>query len=140
MTLKWHHRYDYNLFVSFLNFQLNGSVPAAQSYKFFLPKNPEVSGPYALGEGPIGFAKNGVPFFNPLTSEGLNAVGGASRQAVDACMGASSEHGEYHYRQLPKSHDCDNPIYDIRNHSSQFLGVALDGFPIYRWAITTWTS
>ncbi|KAJ8313537.1 hypothetical protein KUTeg_008098 [Tegillarca granosa] len=53
-----------------------------------------------------------------------NAVEGATAEVVDSCDGHTDESGVYHYHKLPKS--C---LY--RHEVDEFIGVALDGYPIY---------
>ena len=65
-------------------------------------------------------AVNGIPFYNPYTKEGYDA----GQVAMDSCGGHLDSKGRYHYQVIPK---C---LYD-QNATDQFLGVAMDGYPIY---------
>ena len=54
-----------------------------------------------LGDGPIGFALNGIPFYSALHEENKDAVQGQYALAHDDCMGYSTEAGHYFYRTAP---------------------------------------
>jgi len=116
---------------------VNPNAPSDQAWSYEFPKNPVVNDvPRCLPFSVIGFAKNGVPFYSPMTHLSLNAVEGGSKEDFDACGGHATDTGAYHYHLLPNAGDyadlgCENPIYDNDDDSSQFLGVALDGHPIY---------
>jgi len=111
---------------------VNPNAPSAQNYLYTVPKNPDVTGAYyCLNMGVTGIAVNGVPFYSPLTSDIMNAVEGDTEEGFDSCGAHSSAGGNYHYHLLPVNEDCDNPIYDTDNPDAQFLGIAIDGVPIY---------
>ena len=65
-------------------------------------------------------SKSGVPFYNPYTSTGLNAV---EMELFDDCEGHPDGQSRYHYHQLPS---C---LYQGGNN--ELMGVALDGYPIF---------
>ena len=88
-------------------------------------KDPEiVSVPGCVGLGMIGITRTGVAIYNPLAGDLSNAVEGASPEVFDKCDGHASPGGAYHYHKIPES--C---LY--RGDVDEFIGVALDGFPIY---------
>ena len=80
--------------------------------------------PGCLKQGPVGYAVNGVPFFNPLTHLYKNAVEGGTAERFDTCDGHPAPNDAYHYHKLPE-----NCVYS--GTADQLLGVAMDGFPIY---------
>ena len=96
-----------------------------QSYYVNIPKFPViVTEPICLPSNtPIAFAKNGIPIFSPYNSNGENVVEGQNSERFDVCDGHPNKTGKYHYHQTP---DC---LYAGGN--DEFIGVALDGFPIY---------
>jgi len=111
---------------------VNPNNPGIQSYSFTVPKDPVfASSPRCTNLGEIGFTIHGVPVFNLFTGENLNAIEGDSEEEMDDCGGHNAPGGEYHYHELPVTTTCSNPIYDTSNPNPQFLGLALDGFPIY---------
>ncbi|CAH1782026.1 unnamed protein product [Owenia fusiformis] len=109
------------------DFPIAGSNPneiSTQTHEYDIPKNPSIaSEPTCLSMGVIGIAKNGVAIFNPFTLEGCNAVEGSGAEEFDECNAHPAPNGAYHYHMVP------NCIVDGTN--DQFIGVALDGFPIY---------
>lgn len=95
-----------------------------QTFRFFVPKIPKIASESScLTFGPIAVSKNGIPLFNPHNINGDNAVEGDTAEVFDNCDGHPDMRGVYHYHQTP---DC---LYD--NTNDEFIGVALDGFPIY---------
>ena len=95
-----------------------------QNYSVAIPKIAsvqETKGCVRLG--PIAMSISSVPFFNPYTVNGQNAVEGECEKDFDDCSGHPERTGQYHYHKLPA---C---IY--KHTPNQFLGVAFDGFPIY---------
>jgi len=112
----------------------NPNAPSAITKSVSLPNNPQFAadGPFCLPMGDIGIALNGVSFFDPLTAEAVNAVEGDGQEIFDCCDAHTAPDGNYHYHKLPVGNGCDNSIFDSKNQDwPQFLGVALDGFPIY---------
>ena len=77
--------------------------------------------PKCLNPGPIGVAVNGIPFYHPYNKHGYDA---GNSIATDDCGGHLDHKGRYHYHTLPLC--IFNP-----NATDQFLGVAMDGYPIY---------
>lgn len=77
----------------------------------------------ALHMGPIGFAVNGVQFFNPFDAGSADATG-----IMDRCCGHPSPDYSYHYHKYPI---CVNtPFVDKGEDHSPLIGFAFDGFPV----------
>ena len=113
-----------NPFVS--NFILNPNRISVQNILFKIPRNPSqssVSNPTAMG--PIGFALNGVPFYNqygaggnPLDQE-INSFDQYNGHPAPGQSG-----GRYHYHM--------EPFWLTENYGKDaFIGFLLDGYPIY---------
>jgi len=114
--------------------EINPNYPEAGDISFTTPQDPTITDGvvYCVSQGSIAMAKNGVPFFGPLTSSWLNAVEGDSEEEMDFCGGHPSPNMEYHYHELPyPTSECDNPVYDPDDSTAQFIGVSYDGHPIY---------
>ncbi|XP_070561821.1 uncharacterized protein [Ptychodera flava] len=108
---------------------LNQNSILEQEYEYRIPAEPSIADePSCLPMGPIGFATNGVPFFNPFTAEGYNAVDGPFKEIFDQCDGHPDPHGRYHYHRIPDS--CFLTGMTTAELSG-IVGVALDGFPVY---------
>ena len=104
-------------------FQINPNAIITQNLTFKIPLKPaEASTKTATRLGPIGVSLNGVPFFNqfagpsqPLTNE-INSF--------DQYAGHPQMQGQYHYHV--------EPLYLTKSKGSDaFLGLLLDGFPVY---------
>lgn len=54
-----------------------------------------------LGEGPIGFSLNGVPFHSALDRDNVEVVQGQHADKHDECMGYIGNEGNYMYRTVP---------------------------------------
>ena len=81
--------------------------------------------------GLIAVSRTGVAIFNPLTSSYKNAVEGSDAETFDNCDGHADPNGRYHYHKYPS---C------LANGSvDEFIGVAMDGYPIYG-PNATWKS
>jgi hypothetical protein len=78
----------------------------------------------ALPMGSIGFAINGVCFFNPFDAGQMEAV-----SIMDRCCGHPSPTNQYHYHKYPVC--VKSPFADDGESHSPLIGFALDGFPIY---------
>ncbi len=78
----------------------------------------------ALPMGAIGFAINGVAFFNPFDMEGSEAV-----DILDRCCGHPAPNNQYHYHKYPVC--VKSPFVDAGDGPSPLIGFALDGFPLY---------
>lgn len=78
----------------------------------------------ALNMGPVGFAINGVIFYNPFDA-GMDDAS----SIMDRCCGHPSPDFAYHYHKYPI---CVNtPFVDRGEKHSGLIGFALDGFPVY---------
>ena len=82
--------------------------------------------------GLIAVSRTGVAMFNPLTSSNNNAVEGSDAETFDNCDGHADPHGRYHYHKYPSSCMADGSV-------DEFIGVAMDGYPIYG-PNATWKS
>jgi hypothetical protein len=101
--------------------QINPHHIAAQNITLRVPVSPTVGNPSDTPLGPIGIATNGVVFFNqyaamrqPLTSEVLS---------FDRYNGHPAPSNMYHYHF--------EPLWLTQAGKSRFIGVLLDGFPVY---------
>lgn len=101
--------------------QVNPNRISAQSLTLRVPISPQPASPSDTPLGPIGMATNGVVFFNqyaagrmPLTSEILS---------FDRFNGHPSPSNQYHYHV--------EPLWLTAAAKSAFIGVLLDGFPVY---------
>lgn len=100
---------------------VNPNLIASQNITFRVPSTPARGSASDTPLGPIGVATNGVVFFNqyaagrtPLTSEILS---------FDRYNGHPSPSNQYHYHV--------EPLWLTAQGKSVFLGVLLDGFPVY---------
>lgn len=103
----------------------DSSVIIAQDFVYYILKTPvKASNVTELPMGTIGLALNGVPYFNPYTRIGTDAV---ENELFDSCDGhPTPEAGTYHY------HDHPGCVFDFHSGvPSEVVGVALDGYPIY---------
>jgi hypothetical protein len=74
--------------------------------------------------GEIGFAINGVPFYNPYDAACCDA-GLYELHALDLCYAhPNGQGGKYHYHVW-------SPCIAECTGASELVGIALDGFPIY---------
>lgn len=101
-----------------------------QNYRFSIPLAPKFAdAPSRLPMGPIGVALNGVPFYNPYTLEGNDAVQGPFAEVFDSCCGHPDQLGRYHYHKYPTC--LKSPFQEEPGKHSPILGYAFDGFAIY---------
>lgn len=101
-----------------------------QEFEFSIPLVPEYSETISqVPMGPIGFALNGVVFFNPFEVGGMNAVEGYSEVWLDSCCGHPENRGVYHYHKYPVC--VKSPFRDDGKGHSPVIGFAFDGFPVY---------
>lgn len=111
----------------------NGNNPNAisvQNYIFDIPQtSTELQQDGCLPMGIIGVMKNGVPIFNPYTIEGYNAVEGNRAETFDSCDGHPDPQGRYHYHRIATCLNTNTPNSGLIR--DEFVGVALDGYPIY---------
>ena len=99
----------------------NPNAVETQNFDITIPSNPTPAAePSCLPMGPIGMMVNGVGFFNPYTIEKTDAV---ENEIFDKCNGHPDQQGFYHYHQ--------NPTCLLSSEHGEFLGVALDGYPLY---------
>ena len=79
--------------------------------------------------GVIGVAKNGV-LIQSWASAGCCDVGEEELEELDSCNGHPvADSGRYHYHLWPRClQSCENGVGGTQ---AGFIGVALDGFPIY---------
>ncbi|XP_021347207.1 uncharacterized protein LOC110446399 isoform X2 [Mizuhopecten yessoensis] len=104
---------------------VNPNTPLSQNHQIKILITPNVSTTKGcLPMGKIGLTRTGVSLFNPLASDSRNAVEGPSAETFDSCDGHTTRHGDYHYHKLPSS--C---LW--KNERDYFIGVAMDGYPIY---------
>lgn len=101
-----------------------------QQYRFEIPRYPKIARQITkLPMGPIGLAVNGIPFYNPYTREGNDAVAGPFREVFDSCCGHPDPLGRYHYHKYPVC--VKSPFRDPENGHSPVIGLAFDGFTVY---------
>ena len=100
---------------------VNPNRIASQNFVIRVPLSPVAATPSDTPLGAIGMAINGVAFFNqyaagrqPLTSE---------IQTFDRYNGHPQQTGVYHYHL--------EPLWLTAGGRSAFIGVLLDGFPVY---------
>lgn len=105
---------------------VNPNSASNQNYNVSIPRTPtdNIGLHGCLPLGMIGITRTGVAIYNPLTGDLLNAVEGSNQETFDTCDGHSSPNGAYHYHKIP-----DSCLY--RGEEDEFIGVALDGYPIY---------
>lgn len=97
-----------------------------QNYNVSIPKIPMYNTGLhgCVPMGMIGITRTGVAIFNPLNADAENAVDGSTQEVFDTCDGHAAPGGAYHYHKIP-----DSCLY--KGEIDEFIGVALDGFPIY---------
>jgi hypothetical protein len=100
---------------------VNPNRISSQNFVIRVPLSPSAASPSDTPLGAIGMATNGVAFFNqyaagrqPLTSE---------IQTFDRYNGHPQQTGVYHYHL--------EPLWLTAGGRSAFIGVLLDGFPVY---------
>lgn len=96
---------------------------SVQNLTFRIPINPkEATTKSATPMGPIGVSLNGVPFFNQYAAGGAKLTGEIN--GFDQYGGHPQMQGQYHYHV--------EPLNLTKNKGSDaFLGLLLDGFPVY---------
>jgi len=101
-----------------------------QNYIFKIPLRPKIAKePTELPMGPIGVAVNGIPFYNPYTAEGNDAVSGPFAEVFDSGCGHPDQLGRYHYHKYPVC--LKSPFHDKEGEHSPLIGLAFDGFAVY---------
>ncbi|XP_052076500.1 uncharacterized protein LOC127714481 [Mytilus californianus] len=106
--------------------KVNPNDATDQNYNISIPKIPRYNnGAHGcVPMGMIGITRTGVAIFNPLNVDLENAVEGQTQETFDSCDGHPTNTGSYHYHKIP-----DSCLY--KGEIDEFIGVALDGFPIY---------
>lgn len=104
-------------------FKVAPNAITAQNLTFKIPINPkEATTKSATPMGPIGVSLNGVPFFNQYAAGGAKLTGEIN--SFDQFGGHPQMQGQYHYHI--------EPLNLTKNKGSDaFLGLLLDGFPVY---------
>lgn len=112
----------------------NPSYIQEHDYTYYLPlvpkPNPQAAAMTpnnsnrALPMGSVGFAVNGVVFYNPFDAGMQDAS-----SIMDRCCGHPSPDNRYHYHKYPI---CVNtPFLDKGEGHSPVIGFAFDGIPVY---------
>ncbi|CBY20369.1 unnamed protein product [Oikopleura dioica] len=105
------------------------STVDVQNYSYKIPREPvyrtrNLEDFETTNMGEIGFAINGVPFYNPYDAACCDA-GLYELHALDLCYAhPNGQGGKYHYHVW-------SPCIAECTGASEFVGIALDGFPIY---------
>eukprot|EP00117_Sycon_ciliatum_P027920 scpid58879/ scgid22569/ len=118
----------------------NPNTMAVQTYEWKIPKTPVIKAtapPQATGSngelqyGPIAFALDGVPFFNPFNNQRQDAVDPTSGgyEVMDLCFGHPTMTGAYHHHYILPRDGC--LFQDTPGQHSPKIGYAFDGIPIY---------
>lgn len=104
-------------------FRLNPNRIAALNYEFRIPLYPTVTSQNeATPMGPMGFAINGVPFYNQYAAGGVDLTN--EFFSFDKYNGHPARLGNYHYHI--------EPVYLTEKKGEDALvGILLDGFPVY---------
>jgi hypothetical protein len=95
---------------------------ASQNFTMRVPLAPAIATASDTPLGPIGMAVNGVALFNQYAA-GRSPLG-AEILTFDRYNGHPQQTGQYHYHIEPL-------WLTGRNGASSFIGVLLDGFPVY---------
>ena len=104
-------------------FAQNPNTIEAQSLTFRIPIHPSsASSKSATPLGPMGVSLNGVPFFNQYAAG--RAALTYEKLSFDQYGGHPQQSGQYHYHVEPTS-------LTARHGEDAFLGLLLDGFPVY---------
>ena len=104
-------------------FAKNPSSIEAQSITFRIPIHPSSASSKSITPlGPMGVSLNGVPFFNQYAAG--RAVLTNEKVSFDQYGGHPQQQGQYHYHVEPTS-------LTARHGEDAFLGLLLDGFPVY---------
>src|SRR4029079_15333932 len=93
---------------------------SAQSLAEQIARKPKYHAAASCAGGEVGVLKTGARLFNAVDAGGRAAV---AHEVQDSCSGHPQNSGQYHYHGLPACLDTGKP--------HQFIGWALDGFPIY---------
>eukprot|EP00118_Oscarella_pearsei_P026188 m.309572 g.309572 ORF g.309572 m.309572 type:complete len:312 (+) comp46970_c0_seq1:69-1004(+) len=125
----------------------NPNTISPQTYSWKIPKTLQIKSTMpssvlednkALSMGPVAFALNGVPFFNPYNLEGKDAVSTSSNgyEVMDLCHGHPDMRGAYHYHYQQQTDGClfgstGAQVTATVGQRSPKIGYAFDGIPIY---------
>ena len=102
--------------------QVNPNLIVAQTLTLKVPRSPASATASDTPLGPIGMAVNGVAIFNQYAA-GRQPLG-QEILSFDRYNGHPQNTGQYHYHMEPL-------WLTTNNGSSSFIGVLLDGFPVY---------
>lgn len=95
-----------------------------KNYTFKIPINAAVNNAHAATPmGPIGFALNGIPFYNQYAAGGVAL--GNEKKGFDQYYGHPQAQGGFHYHVEPLY------ITTVKATKSSLVGFLLDGFPVY---------
>lgn len=99
----------------------NPSSISAQSLIFRIPASPARASASSTPLGPIGVATNGVPLYNQYAA-GFQVLG-SEIISFDRYNGHPNGQNQYHYHF--------EPLWLTASSKAAFIGVLLDGFPVY---------
>lgn len=104
-------------------YRQNPSMIEQQTITFRIPIHPaSASTKSETPLGPMGVSINGVPFYNQYAAG--RAVLTTEKVSFDQYGGHPQQSGQYHYHVEPTS-------LTARHGEDAFLGLLLDGFPVY---------
>lgn len=105
------------------SFRAAPNTITTQNLTFKIPLNPkEASSKSTTPMGPIGVSLNGIPFYNQYAAGGAKLTGEIN--GFDQYGGHPQMQGQYHYHVEPLN-------LTAKKGTDAFLGVLLDGFPVY---------
>jgi hypothetical protein len=93
---------------------------SAQNLAETIARTPKYHAKPSCAGGDVGVLKTGARLFNAVDAAGHDAV---AHEVQDSCSGHPQGSGAYHYHGLPACLDNGQP--------NEFLGWALDGYPIF---------
>ena len=106
------------------DFKKNPNRINAQDFVFKIPRFPsEATNKEATPMGPMGVAVNSVAFFNQQAAPGDDIL--EELNTFDQYEGHPAQGGDYHYHIEPIW------LTDNKLEKDSFLGLLLDGFPVY---------
>lgn len=119
-------RHEKNYEVPHQGMKMNPNRIFPQDYEFRIPLKPKKSKKATDTRlDAIGVARNGVVFFNQYAGRGRGGFFPLEREieSFDRYNGHPAQRGNYHYHL--------NPIFLTKENPGTWLGVMLDGFPLY---------